>query len=49
MMEATLVLAALLRGWRVVPTTDEALTFRPRMTLAPASPVRLRLERVGGV
>jgi cytochrome P450 len=48
MMEAPLVLAALLRGWRVLPESDEPLKFRPRMTLAPAVPVRLRLERAGG-
>ncbi len=49
MMEATLALAALLRGWRVVPASEEPLKFRPRMTLAAAAPVRLRLERPAGV
>lgn len=47
MMEATLVLATLLRKQRVSAVSDEALRFRPRMTLAPAGPVRLRVERVG--
>jgi cytochrome P450 len=45
MMELTLVLAALVRRWRVEAATPE-LTFRPRMTLAPASPVEARLARV---
>jgi cytochrome P450 len=46
MIEATLVLAELLRDWRVHPVSNEPLKFRPRMTLAAASPVELRLERV---
>jgi cytochrome P450 len=45
MMEGVLVLAALLRGWRVLPASAEPLKFRPRMTLAPAAPVELRLGR----
>ncbi len=45
MMEGTLVLAALLRDWHVESITSE-LSFRPRMTLAPAIPVELRLRRV---
>ncbi|MFO0844691.1 MAG: cytochrome P450 [Gemmataceae bacterium] len=40
MMELTLVLAALLRRWRVEAATPE-LKFRPRMTLAPAAPVEV--------
>lgn len=46
MMELTLVLASLLRRWRVHPVSDAPLRFRPRLTLAPAGPVELNLEAV---
>lgn len=44
MIELVLVLAALLRRWRVEAVTQE-LSFRPRMTLAPAKPVELTWHR----
>jgi cytochrome P450 len=45
MMEAVLVLASLCRRWRFEKTSTDPATFRPRMTLAPAKPVLLRLRR----
>jgi cytochrome P450 len=44
MMEAVLVLAALCRRWRFIKASSEPVRFRPRMTLAPAGPVPLRVE-----
>ena len=45
MMETVLVLATICRRWRVEPASPTPLTFRPRMTLAPAGPVELVLHR----
>jgi cytochrome P450 len=44
MMEAVLVLASLCRRWRFVKESAAPVKFRPRMTLAPAAPVTLRVE-----
>jgi cytochrome P450 len=45
MMESVLILASLCRRWRVSPSSNEPIRFRPRMTLAPAGPVELVLSR----
>jgi cytochrome P450 len=45
MMEVVLVLASLCRRWRFEKASTDPVTFRPRMTLAPARPVLLRLRR----
>ncbi|MFO0878215.1 MAG: cytochrome P450 [Gemmataceae bacterium] len=47
MIESVLVLAVLLRHWRIEAVTPQ-LQFRPRLTLAPASPVEVRLHRISG-
>ncbi|MFO0929751.1 MAG: cytochrome P450 [Gemmataceae bacterium] len=46
LIEATLVLATLLRRWAVRPASDRPLAFRPRMTLAPDGPVELTVHPV---
>jgi len=49
MMEAVLVLASLCRRWRFEKTVPVPVPVRPRMTLAPAGPVPLRVvARQGG-
>ena len=45
MMEATLVLATICRRHRLEPVGDMPLSFRPRMTLAPAGPVEVVVRR----
>lgn len=47
MMEAVLVLASLCRRWRFEKVTPEPVPLRPRITLAPAGPVPLRVAARG--
>jgi cytochrome P450 len=48
-MEAVLVLASLARCWRVtVPAGEAPVAPKPQITLRPASPVRLTLDRRRG-
>ncbi|HEX2679255.1 MAG TPA: cytochrome P450, partial [Polyangiales bacterium] len=42
-LEALLCLAALLRRFRVAPVNGRTVRLHPRITLAPAQPIRVRL------
>lgn len=45
MLEAPLVLAALLRRWRFVPVPDHKIELQPTITLRPRHGIRMRVER----